>query len=58
MAVIKNTREMTCSASSLTKKVLAEFLEGMDEAAHISVAFMKGRGQRGEEVHLLFTTNL
>ena len=56
MAVIKNTREMTCSASSLTKKVLAEFLEGMDEAAHISVAFMQGRGQDGD--YLLFTTNL
>lgn len=58
MAVIKNTREMTCSASTLTKKVLAEFLEGMDEAAHISIAFKQGQGQRGEETHLLFTTNL
>lgn len=58
MAVIKNTREMTCSSSTLTKKVLSEFLEGMDDAAHISVAFMEGRGQRGDEAHLLFTTNL
>lgn len=58
MAVIKNTREMTCSANSLTKEVLSEFLEGLDDAAHISVAFMEGRGQRGEEVDLLFTTNL
>ena len=57
MAVIKNTREMTCSASSLTKKVLAEFLEGMDEAAHISVAFMEGHSQTGD-THLLFSTNL
>lgn len=58
MAIIKNTRQMTCSAGTLNKRILASFLVGLEDDDLITLTVSESRGQRGDETIYRFTAQL